>query len=143
MTRMKAVDVALVLERMKPSFPEETRLLQSHIEELSTEEAWTALVREVVEGMSASRNAEERTAENLLSLKPLMERTTEALERMAEQERRRNDLEERRVKLDEAREQRAAEMNMARLKGVVIPALTAFLGALGTAVTFYFGGNGG
>lgn len=136
---MKAVDVALVLERMKPTYPEETKLLQGHIEQLSVEEAWTALVREVVESMSASRNAEERTAESLLSLKPLMERTTEALERMAEQERRRNDLEERRINLDEQRETRAAQLTELRVRSIVIPAVTALLGAFTTAVGFYFG----
>lgn len=139
MSRLKAVDVALVLERMRPTYPEETKLLQGHIEQLSTEEAWTALVREVVEGMAASRNAEERTAESLLSLKPLMERTTEALERMAEQERRRNDLEERRIKLDEQRETRSGQLSELRVRSIVIPAVTALLGAFTTAVGFYFG----
>lgn len=139
MTRMKAVDVALILERMKPAFPEETKLLQGHIDQLSVEEAWTVLVREVVESMAASRNAEERTAENLLSLKPLMERTTEALERMAEQERRRNDLEERRIKLDEQREARGAQLTELRVRSIVIPTVTALIGAFTTAVGFYFG----
>lgn len=136
---MKTVDVALLLERIKPSHPEEVKLLASHIEELATEETWTALVREVVEAMAASRGAEERTAEGLSVLKPLIERTTEALERMAEQERRRNDLEERRVKLDETREARLTAVTEMRYKSIIVPVVAAVCGAITSAIGFYFG----
>ena len=143
MARLKQVEVALILKRVEAHHPEESKLLEGHIATLTAEETWATLVREVVESMAASRNAEDRTSESLLSLRPLMERTTEALERMAEQERRRNDLEERRIKLDEVREDRNSDLRMAGFKGVVIPIVTAILGGLGTALTYYLGNLGG
>lgn len=137
--KLSTVEVALLLERIKPGHPEETKQLQAHIDHLTVEDSWTALVREVIENVAASRAAEERTSEGLAILKPLIERTTEALERMAEQERRRNDLEERRVKLDEQREQRQAANVEMRYKSVFVPLITALCAALTTAAGFYWG----
>lgn len=139
--KLSTVEVALLLERIKPNHPEETKQLQSHIDRLTVEDSWTVLVREVIENVAASRAAEDRTAEGLALLKPLIERTTEALERMAEQERRRNDLEERRVKLDEQREHRQAAQVELRYKSVFVPIVTALCAALTTAAGFYWGSN--
>jgi hypothetical protein len=139
--KLSSVEVALLLERIKPAHPEEVKQLNAHIDRLTVEDSWTVLVREVVDAVAASRAAEDRTAEGLALLKPLIERTTEALERMAEQERRRNDLEERRVKFDEQREQRQTAQIELRYKSIFAPVVTALCSALITAAGFYWGSS--
>ena len=137
-----SVDVALCLKRIEPTFPQEVKSIQDYIAHLETEGTWTELVKEVTATIAQSRSAEERTAFGLENLKPLIERTTEALERMAEQERRRNDLEERRIKLEETKDAEQHEIALLKYNGIWMPVVGVLVGAISSAVAFYFGSAG-
>lgn len=115
--------MALILERIRGSFPSEVSRLSAHIDTLGNEDALIELVREMVEATTASRASEDRTVKVLESFHPIVEGSRMALDKLAKEEERRNSIEERKMKI-------AEEANQLWYGKFVAPLVTAVAGAI-------------
>lgn len=123
MSKLTPAEVALILERIRPSFPADTERLSAHVDTLGNEDALIELVREMVEATTASRASEDKTVHILATFQPIVEGSRMALEKLAKEEERRNSIEERKMKL-------AEDANQLWYTKFVAPMVTAIAGAI-------------
>lgn len=136
--KLSEAEVALMLERMRSAFPEESRRLAGHLSLMEVTANLTGLVREVTAAVHRAQVSEERTSEVLAGVTTTMGSLTQALASIASEEKRRNDAEQQRFALEERRIAAQERARTERMRGVFAPIISAVVSAIGTAAGFYW-----
>jgi len=136
--KLSEAEIALLLERVRATHPEEARRLSGHLSLLAVSDNLTSLVREVTAAVNRAQAAEERTSEMLAGWTTTMTSLSTVLNNILHEEKRRNDADQQRFALEERRIASEEKTRTERIRGVFAPIVSAIVSAIGTAAGFYW-----
>jgi len=125
MNRLNEARIAVMLAKMRETYPTEVAQLEGHLEAIGGASAFSVLIEKVAAALAIN-------SVTLGTAQPVLERGVVAMEKMASAEIKANELEER-------RQLHEHEIRLVKWRNIAVPSVTAVLGILGGIVAAMYG----